>query len=883
MYRKPLMANFLRLFLPGVALVLAGVFFYGRADIERDEVRLMSGEALRVGLGAGTLSRQLEGITRDLNFLANHSALLAAVNAPTPANIAHLAEDLVNFSRSSGIYDQLRWIDETGMEQVRIDNAGGQGIKVAADKLQNKGQRYFFTDAIKLRPGEIFVSPLDLNIEQNQIEVPHKPMLRVATPVADTQGRKRGIVILNFYGQVMLDAFAASTQDDTDHAMVLNAEGYRLKSSVSANDWAFMFKRPDLSLAAQAPLAWNHITAADNGQKWLADGLWSWYTVYPLLAGQRSSNGAADAAMPSSAALGKTQYFWKAVTHLPSGSLRAMRQAVWGRLAWVGLLLLGLLAAASYKLAHARTLQEATDAEIRIAATAFESQEGMIITDAQAVILRVNLAFCGITGYNAAEVVGRNPSLLQSGLQSADFYADMWQHIHASGNWMGEIWNKRKNGDIYPEQLNITAVKNAAGQVTNYVATLVDIAEHKLREENLRQATELAQAANVAKSRFLATMSHEIRTPMNGILGLAQLLLMPNLQEDRRNDHARTILSSGQSLLSLLNDILDLSRVEAGKLQLESTAFAPEALLHETCNLFAGAARVKGLQVEDQWQGVAGQHYLADAHRLRQMLGNLVGNALKFTRTGFVRLQAIEIECSETSALLEFSVSDSGMGIAADKLDLLFKPFSQTDNSIMREFGGSGLGLSIVVSLAKAMGGEVGVSSTPGVGSRFWFRVPAQRVTVTPDTCQTPREAPLASLTPTDAQWRGHVLVAEDNLVNCMVIESLLAQLGLQVTVVHDGQKAVAAVQTGAAFDLVLMDLQMPVQDGYQATVQIRQSEAAQQRPHLPIIALTANAFEEDRQRCLAIGMDDFLTKPIALAALKTALSRWLSVNVPGG
>jgi CheY-like chemotaxis protein len=362
---------------------------------------------------------------------------------------------------------------------------------------------------------------------------------------------------------------------------------------------------------------------------------------------------------------------------------------------------------------------------------------------------------------------------------------------------------------------------------------------------------------------------------------MAQLLLMPNLQDNVRNDYARTILSSGQTLLALLNDILDLSKIEAGKLQLESTVFDPEALLHETSNLFAGAAQAKGLQLDYQWLGAADQRYQADAHRLRQMLGNLVGNGIKFTTHGKLRIAATEIRRDGEEAVLEFAVSDTGAGIAADKLDLLFKPFSQADSSTTREFGGSGLGLSIVRSLALAMGGEVGVSSEPFIGSRFWFQVPVRRLAQAQDSRRS--EYATAEAAPATAAnlLHGHVLVVEDNLINCMVIESLLRRLGLTVSVVHDGRQGIAAVKAhpdGLAEppQLVLMDLQMPVMVGYAATQHIRQWETNQQCPRLPIIALTADAFEEDRQRCLAVGMDDFLTKPIATDALKQALAKWL-------
>jgi signal transduction histidine kinase/DNA-binding response OmpR family regulator len=413
--------------------------------------------------------------------------------------------------------------------------------------------------------------------------------------------------------------------------------------------------------------------------------------------------------------------------------------------------------------------------------------------------------------------------------------------------------------------------------VHGYNDHLVALQTQRAAAIELHQAKTYAETANLAKSRFLATMSHEIRTPMNGILGMAQLLLMPNLTDNERLDYVQTILTSGQTLLALLNNILDLSKIEAGKFQLESMVFEPLQLVQETHFLFSGAVKFSNLQLDYQWHGPAGERYRSDAHRLRQMLSNLVGNAIKFTKQGRVCIDGTEIERDGESALLEFSVSDTGIGIAADKLDLLFKPFSQTDSSNTREFGGSGLGLSIVRSIAQAIGGDVGVESVPGQGSRFWFRIRAQLVPSVENSSQGGRVfVPGVKPAPADSALQGRVLVVEDNPVNGMVIEALLSKLGVRVTLVTDGQQAVDAITGGARPDVILMDLSMPVMDGYTATQNIRQWEADNGRPRLSIIALTADAYEEDRLRCLAVGMDDFLTKPIALEALKAALRQWL-------
>ncbi len=405
----------------------------------------------------------------------------------------------------------------------------------------------------------------------------------------------------------------------------------------------------------------------------------------------------------------------------------------------------------------------------------------------------------------------------------------------------------------------------------------------RLREE-LAAARDRAEAASVAKSRFLATMSHEIRTPMNGILGMAQMLQQPEMSQQERQESATTILHSGQTLMTLLNDILDLSKVESGKFELSPVRFSPAQLTREIETLFSESARSKGLALSSQWMGpgAGDSHYLGDATRVRQMLSNLVGNALKFTHVGQVRIEARQVEGPQEpgagGALLEFAVIDTGIGLPADKQALVFQAFSQADSSVTREYGGTGLGLSIVQMLARLMGGSVGVESTPGKGSRFWFRMRAE---VAPQETSTTAQAPVfaaSGAAPRDAApggQPGRVLVVEDNAVNRAVVVAMLRRLGIAAVLAQDGEEGVALRKSDPDIGLVLMDVQMPVLDGYAATTRIREWETAHGARRVPIIALTADAYEEDKQRSLASGMDDFLSKPVNFKQLQEMLARW--------
>jgi len=401
------------------------------------------------------------------------------------------------------------------------------------------------------------------------------------------------------------------------------------------------------------------------------------------------------------------------------------------------------------------------------------------------------------------------------------------------------------------------------------IKELTETAESQREAE--RRLRDVAESTSRSKSEFLATMSHEVRTPMSGILGISELLLDTPLSAEQR-DYVQTILNSGKTLLAISNDILDISKIDAGKLDLETIAHDPRETVRDVVALFAPRASAKGLMLEADIAADVPRHVMGDPGRLRQILSNLVGNSLKFTVDGFVRIEVGVAERTAGDLLLAFSVVDSGIGMTADQQAKLFRPYLQADASTHRRFGGTGLGLSICLRLVEMMGGSFDVKSSPNEGSRFTFTM---RCPVAADRMR--RVEPPATI-PIDRRFEGRVLLVDDNAINRKVARATLKGLGVEVVEAENGRAALETLDR-QGFDLVLMDMNMPIMDGLEATQRIRTAESTKQSGRLPILAMTANVLPEALSACRDAGMDGFVPKPFLKAQMIEALSKWLKTR----
>ena len=492
-----------------------------------------------------------------------------------------------------------------------------------------------------------------------------------------------------------------------------------------------------------------------------------------------------------------------------------------------------------------------------------QSPASIVITNLDGIIEYVNPAFSQITGYTAEEAIGQNPRILQSGVHNKEFYDMLWQTIQEEKVWRGEFRNKNKAGEIFWESASIAPIHDSHGRLTHYVAVKENITEKKRILDEMEEAKNAAEAAAKAKADFLANMSHEIRTPLNAIYGMTSLMLNTPLNEEQQ-DFIETIRSGGETLLHVINDILDFSKIEAGKLELEMHSFSLRNCVEDTLDLLAEKAAEKMIELVYYIEEGVPRHIVGDITRLRQILVNLLNNALKFTDKGEVVLNISGFLVENDQYELHFSVRDTGIGIPADKMDRLFKSFSQIDTSTTRKYGGTGLGLAISNDLAKNMGGSMWVESELGVGSTFHFTIIVDVDTETEELSFEQNDFPKL----TDRR----ILIVDDNATNRLILIRQTESWGMKPTAVNSAIDALSLLEQGEKFDIGIFDMQMPTMDGFSLSKAI-----AQRGEEFPKIILTSIKRDTARESDARIAA--FLSKPIKTSNLFNALLNVLDTS----
>ncbi len=508
--------------------------------------------------------------------------------------------------------------------------------------------------------------------------------------------------------------------------------------------------------------------------------------------------------------------------------------------------------------------------------------DGIMVIDDQGVVHLYNAACERLFGYSAAEVIGQNVKILMPTpyRDEHDGYIEAYRRT-GNARIIGigrEVVGQRKDGSRFPIGLSVGKAWYKDQQF--FVGIVHDVSAQKLTEEKLRRAKEDAEAANRAKSEFLAVMSHEIRTPLHGILGTVGLL-QHAVSKKKHNQYAATIQQSCEGLLEIVDTILDLSKIESGTVVLKQTNFEIRDLLDSVEFLWEPRVREKELEYFTKIAHDVPPEIIGDADRIREILNNLVCNAVRFTEEGYIAVTAQRdnaVPATEDGRMrLRFEVKDTGVGINLEDQARLFERFEQGDTSLTRQYGGSGLGLAICKHLSHLLGGEIGVVSEPNRGSRFWFTITCQTKLSDSQNVWNSSAVLTGADVESDRSGGGRprslsVLVAEDNPTNQVIIRDILEQNGHDVDIAPNGREAVRAVSRGR-YDLILMDIRMPIMDGLEATRKIRELLAG--KPHTHIIALTAHAMNGVREECLEAGMDDYISKPFTIAQINEVLAKY--------
>ncbi len=883
----PTLERFLVVFLPLFVIVSGIAVSLHYVDVKSKMAQVEEELDHGVELQVRVITHNFRSIVSDLLVLADLEPLGTFLDAGGESMKREVAGYFLSVARRKGIYDQIRFLDDAGMEVVRINFNGGSPEAVPEEQLQNKSRRYYFRDAFTLNREEVFVSPFDLNVERGEVERPLKPMIRFGTPVFDDKGEKRGVVLLNYLGANLIRNLREGSSNVAGRMMLLNREGYWLHGPSPDDEWGFMFPdRREKSLDHMFPEAWSRISGAGSGQFRTTHGLFTFATVHPLTLGQQSSTGSGKPFAPSVARMDAESYHWKVVSFVPAALLDAEWRMLFDKFVILYALVILLLVPGSWLLARSQVRRREAEEALRDSEEKFRTitntaTDAIIMMDHDGKVMFWNPAAERMFGHLRPEIIGRDLHATLAPSRYHDDYRKGLVHFRedGSGGVMGQVrefFGRRKDGTEFPVEISFASLQIKGRWFATGIVR--DITVRKQMQESLNDALEEAQTASRAKSEFLAAMSHDIRTPMNAIIGMADVLVETELTTEQRR-YVEVFQGAGETLLALINDILDLSKIEAGELQLERIEFKPHKLIKDSTLTFQDVAGKKGLELKDHITPDVPETLIGDETRLRQIFFNLLANAVKFTDRGNVRLEMVRPHREGEEEMLLCSVTDTGIGIPEEKQETIFSAFAQADASTTRRFGGTGLGLAICRRLAEMMGGRIWVKSEERKGSTFYFtaRLGALGVPEHPRPIVHEQSRPVIDKPARERRTAVtplRILVVEDEENNLMLIQTFLKMEPYRIDIAADGETALGMMKADR-FDIVLMDIQMPGMDGLTATRLYREWERENGVGPTVIIALTAYAMEVDARKSLEAGCDGHLTKPIKKGRLLEAIDQY--------